>query len=338
MTAYDWAERIASGDLASYPRMAGYYNHNYRIDHEGRSYLLRIPIENSDELDLRQLPEGAVLRYLEDQGIKAPRLLYQTASGLFSIHNWVSGQQLNDRYPGSDRLPNWIPLDIARQMARLHRVDPTPLGASSTGLAPSPDAPAFFLAHFAFDCTVHRRLSPEMHRIYDALGIPADPFRGLDALHRRIDPRPFCLCHSDIHRKNIILDETQNALMLLDWELVLIGDPIYDLAVHFHKMRYAPDQETHFIDAYIAEVDLHLTQRRVRTQVDQYLKLERVKSAIIDAYRIRGDLLSRKYSDTRADQEVARYAGKLQKARKVWTAGEDLSSLSTPEIRAILTS
>ena len=28
----------------------------------------------------------------------------------------------------------------------------------------------------------------------------------------------------------------------LDWELALWGDPVYDLAVHLHKMGYSPQE------------------------------------------------------------------------------------------------
>jgi aminoglycoside phosphotransferase (APT) family kinase protein len=33
---------------------------------------------------------------------------------------------------------------------------------------------------------------------------------------------------------------TEEGTVFLDWELALWGDPLYELAVHFHKMRYQP--------------------------------------------------------------------------------------------------
>jgi thiamine kinase-like enzyme len=53
--------------------------------------------------------------------------------------------------------------------------------------------------------------------------------RGRDA---DLTPRPFRLVHADVHRKNI-----------LDGELALLGDPVYDLAVHLHEMGYLPEEE-----------------------------------------------------------------------------------------------
>ncbi|MFK7764531.1 MAG: phosphotransferase family protein [Roseobacter sp.] len=338
MSGFAWAEHLALRDLSHLPRMAGYYNDNFCVTQGNRDYLLRIPIPNSDVMDLRQICEVPILRYLEDQGFEAPRLVHQSPCETFSIHGWIEGQQLNELYPGETSLPDWIPLEIARQMALLHRLDPTPFAQSCPDLPASPDTQAFFLAHYAFDCAAHARLLPEMHPIYVALGVPEKPFDGLDKLQNTITARPFCLCHSDIHRKNIILREQENTLVLLDWELVLVGDPIYDIAVHFHKMRYEPDQEAQFIEVYVSNSALALEPATIRAEVNLYLRLERVKSAVIDAYRVRGDLRAGKHDHNRAWQDVTRYAGKLRKAQEIWYAPSAVTTMPTHSLHDILVS
>lgn len=65
----------------------------------------------------------------------------------------------------------------------------------------------------------------------------ADPVAPAVEAWSSLTRRPLVFVHSDIHRKNIIRD---GASYFLDWELVLWGDPVYDLAVHFHKMDYTP--------------------------------------------------------------------------------------------------
>ncbi|SMD02896.1 phosphotransferase family protein [Primorskyibacter flagellatus] len=321
---FAWADRIDPNNLSSGARMEGYYNHNYRVEEGGTVYLYRKPIPNSAVMDLRCISEVPVLRFLESVGFDAPRLLYQSDAEGFFLHDWIDGVSLNDVYPDQEQMSDWIPREIARQMAALHRFDPEPFAAACADLGASPDCGAFFRAHYEFDCSVHARLFPEMADIYRSLGIPDAPFAGLDELAVAIGTRPFCLCHSDIHRKNVLIRPRDKTLTLLDWELVLVGDPVYDIAVHFHKTRFTPDQEAQFIKAYAERSPLTLTPGDIRKEVDVYLQLERVKSAIIDACRVRGDLRSGKFVGEAAEREAARYARKLDKARTVWCRDQAL--------------
>ena len=70
----------------------------------------------------------------------------------------------------------------------------------------------------------------------------------------------------------------------LDWELALWGDPVYDLAVHLHKMGYQPDEEEAARAAWHAAVP---AEAKVEWHADlaTYLAHERVKSAIVDSVR-----------------------------------------------------
>ncbi|MGH3600364.1 MAG: phosphotransferase family protein, partial [Pseudonocardiaceae bacterium] len=88
--------------------------------------------------------------------------------------------------------------------------------------------------------------------------------------------------HSDIHRKNMIIKD--GVSYFLDWELALWGDPVYDLAVHFHKMGYTAAERDHV---------LQLWQAALRSEyiagwehdLDIYLAHEQIKSAIVDTVR-----------------------------------------------------
>jgi len=52
--------------------------------------------------------------------------------------------------------------------------------------------------------------------------------RELERVYVRFGPRPGVLCHSDLHRHNLI--ETAGQLIVLDWEYAHVGDPLWDLA------------------------------------------------------------------------------------------------------------
>ncbi|OHV48901.1 hypothetical protein BCD48_13680 [Pseudofrankia sp. BMG5.36] len=70
----------------------------------------------------------------------------------------------------------------------------------------------------------------------------------------------------------------------LNWELALWGDPVYDLAVHLHKMAYQPDEEEPAKAAWRNAVSPE-TAAEWTTDLDTYLAHECVKSAVGDTVR-----------------------------------------------------
>jgi hypothetical protein len=92
------------------------------------------------------------------------------------------------------------------------------------------------LIHFT-EHQVYRRHAPRYGSLFRELGLRDD---GLDRLRRvggGLTPRPFALIHGDLHRENFIVDPDGD-LWTIDWELAMVGDPLYDLATHLHLMRY----------------------------------------------------------------------------------------------------
>ncbi|MEV5161353.1 phosphotransferase [Streptomyces sp. NPDC053728] len=91
----------------------------------------------------------------------------------------------------------------------------------------------------------HQRVYQEhgapYHGLFERLGVGDTAMEGLARRAERLGPRPFTLVHGDLHRKNFIVDRLGD-LWTIDWELALLGDPLYDLATHLHLMRY-PERE-----------------------------------------------------------------------------------------------
>ncbi|WP_328904999.1 phosphotransferase [Streptomyces sp. NBC_00234] len=86
---------------------------------------------------------------------------------------------------------------------------------------------------------VYERHGAPYRSLFAELGVDK---RALGALRRRADGlagRSFALVHGDLHRLNFIVDRAGD-LWTIDWELAMIGDPLYDLATHLHLMRYSP--------------------------------------------------------------------------------------------------
>ncbi|MGP3968484.1 phosphotransferase family protein [Streptomyces sp. 6N223] len=134
---------------------------------------------------------------------------------------------------------------------------------------------------------VHR---PELHGLFAALGV--NPWvlaedgplaRGAD----RLTSRPFCLLHGDLHRDNLIVAAADGALWTIDWELALLGDPLYDLATHLHLMGYPPRQELVVLAHWARAMDDHLpgaTAALVR-DLPRYRAYKRVQSVFTDIIR-----------------------------------------------------
>ncbi|CAL9541329.1 phosphotransferase [Streptomyces sp. enrichment culture] len=78
---------------------------------------------------------------------------------------------------------------------------------------------------------------PRFGSLFAALGLDDDAFKRLRKHVAGLRERPFCLLHADLHRENIIVDADRR-LWTIDWELAMVGDPLYDLATHLHLMRY----------------------------------------------------------------------------------------------------
>ncbi|WP_307805149.1 phosphotransferase [Streptomyces sp. VRA16 Mangrove soil] len=90
--------------------------------------------------------------------------------------------------------------------------------------------------------------------LFRALGVDDGCFGRLRAWAAGLRERPFRLVHGDLHRENLIVDEF-GELWVIDWELAMFGDPLYDLATHLHLMGYPPAQEQEVIRLWCRAVE-----------------------------------------------------------------------------------
>ncbi|PVE07141.1 phosphotransferase [Streptomyces scopuliridis] len=89
---------------------------------------------------------------------------------------------------------------------------------------------------------VYRRHGEPYQGLFEELGVGAEALVRLRKRAVELHRRPFSLLHCDLHRKNLIVDR-RGDLWIIDWELAMIGDPLYDLATHLHLMRYPRREE-----------------------------------------------------------------------------------------------
>ena len=100
----------------------------------------------------------------------------------------------------------------------------------------------------------------------------------------------------------------------LDWELALWGDPVYDLAVHLHKMGYTPADYEAMQAAWLTALPPGTAEGWER-DLHTYLTHERVKSAIVDTVRYT-KIITSGHASAHGETELFRkLAGKLGAAQ-----------------------
>ena len=141
-----------------------------------------------------------------------------------------------------------------------------------------------------------------------------------------IENAPFILAHSDIHRKNIIINESIKKAVVIDWELVLVAPSFYDISIHLHKMRYTKEQEDSFIDKIcsLSKTDNSFFKKQIKL----YRDIEEVKSVAIDIVRYLS--IIDEVCEEQTISNAKRYYTKLVKAYSCW--GKDPKILNENEI------
>ncbi|MGW4020370.1 phosphotransferase [Streptomyces sp. NPDC005009] len=94
----------------------------------------------------------------------------------------------------------------------------------------------------------------EFAALFEEIGVDGDAFKNLRKHVSGLTERPFCLLHADLHRENFIVDSGQR-LWTIDWELAMVGDPLYDLATHLYLMRYPEWQARRLTRHWVSTVE-----------------------------------------------------------------------------------
>ncbi|MER5864668.1 aminoglycoside phosphotransferase family protein [Kitasatospora sp. NPDC002040] len=269
--------------LAKDGSLAGHYNRNVRVEAASGPVVVRTRSGAGDAMDLTLWPEAELLAAIGPYVPSAPRLMHVGVDPDFQIHEFVEGRRIDDLAPDGSPLPPKVRADIEGFFGRLLRVPVGVLPAVPDDWPADGDTEAFALRLLQLVRDIRQRDGAAVGGLYKALGIPDDPCGQLRSRAADLTERPFRLLHADIHRKNMILTD-RNEVAFLDWELALLGDPVYDLADHLHKMSY-PSEDRRLITAAWERAAPPECSRQWRSALDYYLAFEAVKSAVVDTVR-----------------------------------------------------
>ncbi|GAA2623442.1 phosphotransferase [Streptomyces axinellae] len=217
-----------------------------------------------------------------------------------SLHGFIEGTPLDALAPAGTPLGAGHLDQIMETFARLGAMRPA--GFPVPRLCRAEDRPAdgdsagFLRSLIRFTRErAYRRHLPRYGRLFNQLGLPRGALGArspLAAAAAALTPRPFCLLHGDLHRANFIVDEAGD-LWTIDWELAMLGDPLYDLATHLYLTHYPARQRREVIQRWQDVMSRVLPGSTAGTEADlpRYLAYKRAQSVYTDVVRHAGALL-----------------------------------------------
>jgi hypothetical protein len=320
--------RVYQDALAQGSSQVGYYHHNIRVDTAEGPVIVRVPIPGADVMDLRLWDEPDILAAIGSVVDTAPRLIQVSDRPAFQIHSFVPGAVLNQVAPRGVPVPEHVIPDVAALFANLAAIPAHQLPERPDDW-PSDGDTAGFARRLAADSRRVYAANRAAHTdLYQRLDIPGDPFAPVDSRWATLTARPFVLVHSDVHRKNIIVHNGRS--FFLDWELALFGDPVYDLAVHLHKMTYLPDEQEKLVAIWSREMPgPHTTH--AAADLETYLVHEQIKSALVDSVRY-----AQAFAGAPAPYPLptlaAKLAALLTTARRHWAVAKPIDAAEVEKV------
>ncbi|MGV9942797.1 phosphotransferase [Streptomyces sp. NPDC003401] len=131
-----------------------------------------------------------------------------------------------------------------------------------------------------------RSLPKESLQLARMLGLPDDTrLRQLLSRHRLSHREPVLL-HGDLNPWNLVRRDDRLALTLIDWEMALVGDPLYDLVRHMHLTPTRPEIRDRMFSRWERRLPAACTENW-RADWRVYRCIEIVRSAYIDLDRLR---------------------------------------------------
>jgi aminoglycoside phosphotransferase (APT) family kinase protein len=230
------------------------------------------------------LSEHAVLRAIEESTfeVAAPRILALGESypgDRFAIHTYVGSHDIGraPRHPENGLLPHEAD-GLVDQLCALTGVD-------YTQVDPLAGEGGFYRWLREQLVSLVRDLPKESQQLARRLGLPdADRLRQILARHEVSERRP-ALLHGALNPWNLVRRDDRLALTIIDWEMALVGDPLYDLVRHVHLTPTRPEIRDRMFRRWERVLPAEYTHAW-RRDWPMYRWIEIVRSAYIDLDRL----------------------------------------------------
>ncbi|MFF3467554.1 phosphotransferase [Streptomyces sp. NPDC002619] len=262
----------------------GHLNSVVSVSDVGFPVVVRRKVANVCRRERGFLSEHAVLRAIEQSPVKvaAPKFLalgtsYQGEP--FAIHTYEGPR--NTDQPPSHPVNGLRPQEADRLVDQLRALT----SVDYRGLDPAAGAGDFYnwlseqLAQLVAD------LPKESQRLSRLLGLPdAGRLRQILSRHT-VSERAPALLHGDLNPWNLVRRDDDLLLTIIDWEMAVIGDPLYDLVRHMHLTPTRPEIRERMFRRWAERLDRqHTVDWRRDWRV--YRLIEIVRSAYVDLDRL----------------------------------------------------
>ncbi|MFE3587373.1 phosphotransferase [Streptomyces niveus] len=263
----------------------GHLNTVVRAGRDGGTVVVRRRLDGSNRRERRFLDEHHVLHALAPvrDKVRAPEVLARGISSLddqFVIHSYVG--------PADGTHPPEHPVDgltlreaddLVDQLCALTGVRTQKVDSKATY-----DDFYQWLSGQLIEMVA--ALPKESLRLAAVLGLPnANRLRELLVGRRCVLSRTPALLHGDLNPWNLIRNETRDGLTIIDWEMAMVGDPLYDLVRHLHLTPHGQQTRERMLSRWSKRLDPQYT-KGWEEDWRFYRWMEIVRSAYIDLDRL----------------------------------------------------
>jgi hypothetical protein len=260
------AEAVFNGTRGVRPDFQGHYMFNFRVETPVGPAILREPQPGFSGFDARMLQEADALALAATAGVKVPRLLYRGKNYL--IEEFIVGAS-----PSFDNWCDWLG-ELLRQVSLLRN-------ALLPGLVPLTNIYAWQCWMRDFLVDLHAKIAASHGDRLSRIAVPplAAVWQPDNQAHGRL-----AMVHADLHPDNLILN--RQGIWIIDWELALIADPIWEAATSLHRTRW-PDAESEqaavrlWLDSLGGDIGFDHLESRLAS----YRAIEVWKSLVVDSVK-----------------------------------------------------
>jgi len=254
--------------MTSDPDFVGHNTSSYLLDHHGRKVVARKSRGIDNYLDARMIRESDALRLAASTSQRVPDLVYTDNNIL--IESFCDGSRLDLTQAGWQNTYRFV----VKEMAKIYHLDVSEVEGPRT-------VAEWWSWMRLFADDLWRRLIPDFSDRYREVGL--EPLETVWESRRRLGglDQPTRLVHSDLHEENILVGES--GPWVLDWELALKADPLWDAAVCLHRTKWRHPEQRELVRAlWLDALNMHGNADAI---LESYIFLERWKSVLVDVVR-----------------------------------------------------
>ncbi|WP_425831210.1 aminoglycoside phosphotransferase family protein [Streptomyces fractus] len=245
--------------------------------------MVRRKVGTHQPIEPRVLDEHDVLRAIEESGaaVSVPRVLALGSSDLkdqFTIQSYAGHprDRGGPQHPEHGLLPGEV-VDLVDQLCCL---------AQLRVPAQDMEGLSFYPWLCKQLCRMVGDLAPPAKDLAGRLGLPDEDELEKRLLRHRVEWRTYGLLHGDLNPWNLVRREDRIGLTLIDWEMAMMGDPLYDLVRHIHLTPTTREVRARMYARWSLQMPEEEYIRGWERDIAVYAGLEVVRSAYVDLDRL----------------------------------------------------